>query len=1231
MTSSFKKSYGTRKVSTCVDDYYNLVHVKKPNILLKKSEDNAKLIKYIDDNIIGKNNTFLGPFGRRKVVFSDYVASGRSLHFIEEYIIREVLPCYGNTHFNTNITSLQSTLFRQEAREIIKTAVNASEDDAVIFVGQGCSGAVKKLVKALDFNEPPIVFVGASEHQDNIQIWQDLNATIIRIAETKQNFLDLNDLDDELKLYQHSNRQLIGCFSATSNVTGILVDDIAATMLLHQYGALAFWDYNLAAPYVPLNMNPKVPGVADGNVVFKDAIYFSGHKFIGGVQTPGILVAKKSLFHHVTPCESDGFFTLYEPCKSFELQEEGTSAAIIESVRAGLVMQLKETVTVNNIGSRHEKITKQMLQHIRTIPEIILLGNSSPGLKRIPVFSFMVRHPRATFLHHNFVCAVLNDVFGIQARGGCLCSGAYAQDLLNIDDNLANQYENFILEDRRLKRLNLSKDNSPLQLLRPGFVRISLPYFISENELAFIMEAIKMVATEGWKLLPQYVVDLNTGVWRHHSHHMAKDRKWLNSIRYIDGKMTMNERRISGTGHFPQNYSECLQTARDLFNKARRIAIRKPFSNAPIVYDSRSEKLRWFMLQHEAQDILVGNSQNIKHTVPFNPLGFSGSRRFLNNKTNVQPQIASNASSPRHYSLPSIDDHRLLSCSSPVPYLIQDNLYYTTQTPVNFSVGEAVGTSQVLTSLPQSPLFFRDRCYSLGTPTLANTQNVLSPQTRLNLGLGDNNARRRNYSCSSANDFLSFESEAMSPTHSLNIVGSFTDAERGSPADLESYVTEITKELATNIKSEIREVINKVEDALENTDNFEISYDRQQSSNDPERNSINTANEIAQYLEKVSKEMANEVKSEIRDVVSAVDFYFTPEKKMYSSSPTLEYDSDKFLLEMSSVVCGETNVHKTDKMNIKNTKDQKTSQNIVASNTITSLNSQDSGINLLFQESQEKIQLNKVDGNLVRKVKSTWACPPVNIWQPSVDALDKFQMIRNGDRVMVCISGTHDSLTLLHTLLNYQNVVSNKGISFSVGAVSVNPESNGCDPCILIPHLKSLGVPYILDDHSPITEDNGASSEKDDNCFSFGNHELRSRLYATAKSGGYNVLAIGQHLDDLVENLLISIFYNGKLSTLKAHYNIKKFDLRIIRPLIYVRERSLRDFAICQNFPKLKMKSIPTKFEISEQRQMIKQMLQQQESVLPKLFDNIKNSFHMIMLKSMIDEEEANVLDFNDI
>lgn len=367
-----------------------------------------------------------------------------------------------------------------------------------------------------------------------------------------------------------------------------------------------------------------------------------------------------------------------------------------------------------------------------------------------------------------------------------------------------------------------------------------------------------MVATEGWKLLPQYVVDLETAEWRHHSNAVSKDRKWLSSIRYVDGKMTMNERRISGPGLFPQSYSECLQTARNLFNKARKTANRTPYSDQGIVFDSRGEKLRWFMLQHEAQSLLTSNAQNVKQKVPFDPLNYIISRKVDKDgqkeleRTASMP-ILNPGSPPRHYSLPSIDDPHVLTCSSPVPYFLQDvnGLYYPqlSQPTVNFAVGEAVNSASLNQHLQQN--FARERCLSLGAPTVSPP--ILSPSTRVSLGMG--HARQRQLSYSSQNEPNSLESESnMSPAHSLTVLSTNHDClqcGRASPApDLQTYVTEMTRELATNIKSEIREVISKVEDVLENTDSATF-YERHGSGSEDGRSDSISANEVRVLLKRI--------------------------------------------------------------------------------------------------------------------------------------------------------------------------------------------------------------------------------------------------------------------------------------------------------------------------------------------------------------------------------------------
>ncbi|XP_038057348.1 probable cysteine desulfurase [Patiria miniata] len=290
--------------------FYTLPEKGREQLLYRKSgvkiEEFAEFRSYINNNIVGRDSTFYGPYGQRKVVYCDYTASGRSLQMIEEYISIQVLPLYGNTHTTTTVTSLQTTLYRHEARDIIRNAVNASEHDAVIFVGTGCTAAVHKLIHSLNLQAPPVVFVGPYEHHSNLLPWRETAAEVVRIPENGDGLVDMNCLEAELKKWHTSGRQLIGCFSAASNVTGILTDDIKVTVMLHRYGAMAFWDYATAGPYVDINMNPVTTFGDERSLAYKDAVFLSPHKFVGGVETPGILVAKKSLFKNPVPSNGGG-------------------------------------------------------------------------------------------------------------------------------------------------------------------------------------------------------------------------------------------------------------------------------------------------------------------------------------------------------------------------------------------------------------------------------------------------------------------------------------------------------------------------------------------------------------------------------------------------------------------------------------------------------------------------------------------------------------------------------------------------------------------------------------------------------------------------------------------------------------------------------------------------------------------------------------------------------------
>ncbi|RXG56077.1 tRNA 2-thiocytidine biosynthesis protein TtcA [Armadillidium vulgare] len=176
-----------------------------------------------------------------------------------------------------------------------------------------------------------------------------------------------------------------------------------------------------------------------------------------------------------------------------------------------------------------------------------------------------------------------------------------------------------------------------------------------------------------------------------------------------------------------------------------------------------------------------------------------------------------------------------------------------------------------------------------------------------------------------------------------------------------------------------------------------------------------------------------------------------------------------------------------------------------------------------------------------------------------------FSMIQPDDKVLVCLSGGKDSLSLLHTLRQYQYYSRSKNLSFSLGAVTVDPLSTSYDPRPLIPYLKSLGIPYFYEEQDILKQAMGMDSLN--SICSFCSRLKRGRIYASARREGYNVLAMGQHLDDLAESFLMSVFHNGRLRTMKASYSVKEGDLRVIRPFIYVREKELRHFAESKKLP----------------------------------------------------------------
>ena len=230
-------------------------------------------------------------------------------------------------------------------------------------------------------------------------------------------------------------------------------------------------------------------------------------------------------------------------------------------------------------------------------------------------------------------------------------------------------------------------------------------------------------------------------------------------------------------------------------------------------------------------------------------------------------------------------------------------------------------------------------------------------------------------------------------------------------------------------------------------------------------------------------------------------------------------------------------------------------------------------------------------------------------------AISDYAMIKEGDRVLLGLSGGKDSLSLLHLLIHFQR---HAPIQFDIAAMTVDPQSGEFDPSPLIPYLKSLGIEYYFV-KEPILAMADTHMSGDSYC-SFCARIKRGVMYSTARKHGFNVLALAQHLDDLAESFLMSAFHGGTLKTMKAHYVNDEGDLRVIRPLVYARERMIADFAKKQALPVI-YENCPACFSKPTQREHMKQLLAREEKNVQNLFGSLLSTMRPLMSEGLPDQK----------
>lgn len=438
------------------------------------------------------------PFGRKFVINADVTASGYPNKLVEKHINNHILPYYANTHSNAYCGRMMSHYIHQ-SKNIIKKSVNALASDQIIFTGNGCSGAVNHLIHCLDLHnhspEDTVVFISKAEHHSNHLPWTHLPITLIYVPLLDTGLFDLEFLERQLKVYQRYQTK-IASFIATSNVTGVHQPTHMISQLVHTYGGVIFWDFAASAPYVPINMH-----MDDSKGKYYDAIFISTHKFFGGPGAPGILLAHRNLFKNEVPyCPAGGTvrfacpnYQTYSP--DIETKETGGTPNIIGSIKAGLAFDLKSRYQ-DYITYWDQIMIRYIQSQLIKIKNIKLL-NPLNNINRQPIFSFMIEG-----LHYNMIVVLLNDLFGIQSRGGVSCCSLLAQDLLGITP----------IQQKHIHDQIVTNHGMPPDY---GWCRVSFHYSMPTFLIDYIINAINFVATYGLNFtqLYKYYPERNTWLY----------------------------------------------------------------------------------------------------------------------------------------------------------------------------------------------------------------------------------------------------------------------------------------------------------------------------------------------------------------------------------------------------------------------------------------------------------------------------------------------------------------------------------------------------------------------------------------------------------------------------------------------------------------------------------------------------------------------------------------------
>jgi selenocysteine lyase/cysteine desulfurase len=492
------------------------------SILVHKEISLEKYFGPFRDNVIGNREKFISPYGEKEIIYADWTASGRLYRPIEKIISDQLGPYVGNTHTETTVTGTAMTKAYHKAHKIIKSHVNASSKDVIITTDSGMTGVVNKFQRILGLKIPenlqtkvnisdkerPVVFVTHMEHHSNHTSWLETMADVECIMPSENGLINLNNLETLLNKYADRETK-IASITACSNVTGIHTDYHAIARVVHQHGGLCFVDFACSAPYEKINMHPENPEEK------LDAIYFSPHKFLGGPGSTGVLIFDSILYKNRVPDQVGGgtvaWTNPWGEHKFFddiEIREDGGTPAFLQTVKAALAIKLKEKMGIERILEREKELVERVFQGLTGIESLHIMAGDIQD--RLAVISFYIDD-----FHYNLVVKLLNDRFGIQTRGGCSCAGTYGHYLLHIPRPVSHSITSKI-------------DHGHLEE-KPGWVRMSLHPVMTNEEVDYILDAIKLTIENKDIWSKDYVYNSSKNEFYHKNSSESGDqsKKWF--------------------------------------------------------------------------------------------------------------------------------------------------------------------------------------------------------------------------------------------------------------------------------------------------------------------------------------------------------------------------------------------------------------------------------------------------------------------------------------------------------------------------------------------------------------------------------------------------------------------------------------------------------------------------------------------------------------------------------